>query len=484
MFEIVNDHIRKKNARFLSYRGVSIPTYSEMKNPCEISASIQERLKEVELDSVNPLNLYRITWKNEPAKKNGKFQSLPNFIEFPPELTGVKARIVALSGKFFPTGAHKVGSSLACLIPRVISGEFDLENTSAIWPSTGNFCRGGAFNSAILGCNSISVLPEDMSKERFDWLNGISGEVIKTTGSESNVKEIYDRVHRLKKERSNIIIFNQFCDFWNYLWHYEATSNAFLDLFESIKGETGRLTGICLSSGSSGTLGCADAIKAVYPAVKLAVGEALQCPTLLMNGYGEHRIEGVGDKHVPWIHNARNTDVVVGIDDNHCNEIFKLFNYPAGQNYLKSIGIDNKIIKKLNWCGISGIANLCLAIKFSKYFELSSEDIIFTILTDSSEMYQSRLSENMLMPGNNFTLSDAQITFLVSLQGIKTDYVEELSYREKKRIHNLKYYTWIEQQGMPVEELNRQWDDPDYWENIQSKVANIDVVIRDFNKNL
>ncbi len=477
MFEFTNDVV-KDNAKFLSNRGVTLPTFSEMKNPCNIPEPIKLMLKEVELDAVHPLNLYRITWKNEPVKLGGGFQLLPNILEFPPELTGVKSRIIGLSGKFFPTGAHKVGSSLACLIPRIISGELDLQHNFAVWPSTGNFCRGGAFNSAIMGCHSISVLPENMSKERFDWLNNISGEVITTLGSESNVKEIYDRVNQLRMERNNVVVFNQFCDFWNYLWHYEVTASTFLDLFNSIKGDTERFAGICLSSGSSGTLGCADAIKDVYPSVKLAVGEALQCPTLLMNGYGEHTIEGIGDKHVPWIHNVRNTDMIVGIDDNHCKEIFKLFNLPAGHEYLKSIGINDSIIQKLNWCGISGIANLCLAIKFSKYYELTSNDIVFTILTDSTEMYQSKLLEE------DYNLFDAQIAYLVFLQGLKTDYIDELTYKDKKRIHNLKYYTWVEQQGMSVEELDRQWHDPHYWKKIQLSTKKIDESIQEFNNNI
>lgn len=476
MISVVNEMVRRSNSVYLKNKGITLPTYAQMKNPNAILNQTKALIIETKSQEVDPLNLYRITWKNAPIAEGGGFQQLPNYIEFPSVLTGVKARIIGISGKFFPTGAHKVGSSLSCLIPKIVSGEFDLQKHQAIWPSTGNFCRGGAFNSSIIGCHSIAVLPENMSRERFEWLSSVAGEVIRTRGSESNVKEIYDMVKQLQQERDNVIVFNQFCDIWNYLWHYDVTGNAIIELFETVKGEDDKLAGICLTSGSSGTLGCGDAVKQAYPAAKLAVGEAIQCPTLLMNGYGEHWIEGIGDKHVPWIHNVRNTDMVIGMDDRDCLKVFELFNKDEGKSYLSSLGIDSHLIDKLNWCGISGIGNLIACIKFSKYYELSENDIVFTVLTDSSDMYQSKLSDNEV-----YGFSDAQAAFHAHLSAVKTDYIDELSYKDRKRIHNLKYYTWVEQQGFDVDELNAQWYDTGYWENMQSLLKDIDIEIEEFN---
>jgi len=314
-----------------------------------------------------------------------------------------------------------------------------------------------------------------MSVERFEWLSKYSGEVIKTKGSESCVKEIYDRVNLLEKERNDVIVFNQFSDFWNYLWHYDVTANAILELFNHLKDDTSNLAGVCLSSGSSGTLGCADAVKNIHSSAKLIVGEAMQSPTLFMNGYGEHQIEGIGDRHVPWIHNARNTDIISCIDSTICNDIFKLFNMPQGHVFLRSLGLEDSLIQSLGWCGVSSIANLCLAIKFSKYYELSSDDIVFTVLTDSSDMYMSRLASA------TFNEIDAHVSFHASLQGLKTDLIDELTYVGRKRLHNLKYFTWVEQQGKTIEELDEQWYNSNYWSKLPDGISYLEESILNFN---
>ncbi|RMD89241.1 MAG: pyridoxal-5-phosphate-dependent protein subunit beta, partial [Calditrichaeota bacterium] len=235
------------------------------------------------------------------------------------------------------------------------------------------------------------------------------------------------------------------------------------------------------ASGSAGTLASGDYLKEKFPGSKIAVVEALQCPTLLMNGYGGHRIEGIGDKHVPWIHNVRNTDMVIAVDDNFCVNLMRLFNEPAGQEYLASIGLNDAEIKNLPIIGISGISNLVAAIKFARYFELTARDAIFTVFTDSMELYASRLQELRQQQGE-YTRDDAIRDVHRYLMGITTDYMLELNYYERKRIHNLKYFTWIEQQGKEVSELDAQWYDyPDYWKSIQNQVQEIDKLIIEFN---
>lgn len=427
----------------------------------------------------HPRNLFRITWKNEPVKKGGLFKDV-NYIEIPKELTNVKARIIALTGKWFPTGAHKVGATFGCLVPRLITGQFDPTIHKAAWPSTGNYCRGGAYVSNLLGCSSIAILPEGMSKERFEFLEGLSSEVIKTPGSESNVKEIFDKCKELKNNRNDVIIFNQFDEFGNHLWHYSVTGNAIFDLFEKIRRKKDRIFGIMSSSGSSGTLGCGDFVKGKHPDVKIAVGEAIQCPTLLLNGFGEHRIEGIGDKHVPWIHNVKNTDLVLGIDDEDTIRILRLFNEEEGKNYLSRCNVNDNIINSLDLLGISSIGNLIGCIKLAKYFDLDDNNIIFTVFTDSMELYRSRLKELRGERGK-YTKNNAIRDFEL-LQNIKTDWTMELDYYSRKRIHNLKYYTWVEQQGKNMKELIRQWEDESYWDSIHKLEDKIDELIEEFNE--
>jgi cysteine synthase len=461
-------------------RNLVIPTFEEMIHPEQISESIKNKLKNIGLWEVNPLNLFRITWKNEPKEMGGRFRGV-NFLEIPSALTGVRARIFGLVGKWFPTGAHKVGASFACLVPRLITGQFDPTKHKAVWPSTGNYCRGGAYNSALLACESIAILPEGMSRERFEWLKTVAGEIIATPGSESNVKEIYDKCWELRQTRDDIIIFNQFDEFGNYLWHYHVTGRAIEEVLQNVVKGGQHFAGVVSSTGSAGTIACGDYLKQKFPESKVAAAEAWQCPTLLMNGYGEHRIEGIGDKHVPWIHNIRDTDVVIAVDDDFCINLIRLFNEPGGQDYLATLGVSNSDLQNLPLLGISGVSNLVAAIKFAKYYELTERDAVFTIFTDSMELYGSRLRE-LREEFGKYTRDDAIKDYHRYLQGISTDHMLELTYPDRKRIHNLKYFTWIEQQGKTVEELNAQWYGyPEYWTKIQDQVNKIDELIQEFN---
>ena len=365
-----------------------------------------------------------------------------------------------------------------------MTGAFDATAQKAVWPSTGNYCRGGAYNSALLGCESIAILPEEMSTERFDWLSQIAGEVIATPGCESNVKEIFDKCHELTRERGDdIAIFNQFEEFGNYLWHYEVTAGAFEQVMGQLGAEPNRARGYVSATGSGGTIAAGDRLKQLYPELKIAAAEALQCPTLLQNGFGGHRIEGIGDKHVPWIHNTKNTDVVVAIDDRDCMDVLRLFNEPAGIAYLKERGVPAAMLDQLPLLGISGIGNLLGAIKLAKYYELQDNDVVLTVLTDSMELYGSRLNE-MTEELGPFGAEAATAAMASSLLGQRTDSMAELSYPDRKRIHNLKYFTWIEQQGKSVEELNAQWYDRNYWTDIQRSTARIDESIASFNRDV
>ena len=395
---------------------VIIPTIAQMQNPDLIPEKIKAKLSHTGLWDVDPVNLFRISWHNEAKESGGLFQAVPNYVEIPSKLSGVPCRIVAMSGKWFPTGCHKVGASFGCLAPRLVTGQFDATYHHAVWPSTGNYCRGGAFNSKLLACESVAILPQDMSKERFDWLKSIAGQIIATPGP-------------------------------------------------------------------AGTMSAGDLLKERYPHLKLAVGEALQCPTILNNGFGGHRIEGIGDKHIPWIHNVKNTDMAIAIDDEDSQRLLRLFNTPEGQKYMKDeLGMSDEEVQKMTWLGISGIANVLCCIKMAKYYELTENDVVGTVLTDSAVMYQSRIEELNQMYGA-YNAHEASLDHNLHMLGLKTDSMLELTYTERKRVHNLKYYTWVEQQQMNVEDLNAQWyDTKNTWDAVHAQAKELDELINEFNE--
>ena len=461
---------------------IIIPTFAQMQNPELVPEKIKEKLTHTGLWDVDPVNLFRVTWKNEAKESGGLFQETPNYIEFPSALTGVKARIVAMVGKWFPTGCHKVGASFGCLVPRLVTGQFDATYHKAVWPSTGNYCRGGAFNSKLLACDSIAILPAEMSKERFDWLKTIAGEIIATPGCESNVKEIFDKTWELK-QRPDVMVFNQFEEMGNPVWHYNITGEALAKVYESIRRPDDRLAGCAFTSGSAGTMSAGDYLKDHYPTAKVAVGEALQCPTILNNGFGGHRIEGIGDKHIPWIHNVKNTDMAIAIDDEDSQRLLRLFNKPEGKQYMKEVlGMSDEQVEKMSWLGISGIANMLCCIKMAKYYELTENDVLLTVLTDSAVMYQSRIEELDQMHGE-YNAHEASLDHNLHMLNLKTDNLLELTYADRKRIHNLKYYTWVEQQARDVKELNALWyDTKGTWDAVHAQAKEMDELINEFNE--
>lgn len=481
--KIVNEkHLQNAVKRFKE-KGILLPTFEQQRNPDLVPQKIKDKLKDVGLWEINPLNLFRITWKNEPKEKGGLYGK-PNYIELPSEITGVKARIVLLVGKWFPTGAHKVGAAYGCLAPQIITGGYDPTYHKAVWPSTGNYCRGGAFDSKLMGTESVAILPEEMSAERFNWLRDeIGSEVIATPGCESNVKEIYDKCWEIRRTRPDCMIFNQFDEFGNSAWHYNITGDALKEVFDIVKNKKSNMAAYVSATGSAGTIAAGDYLKNIAPNLKIVASEALQCPTLLMNGFGGHRIEGIGDKHVPWVHNVKSTDVVTAIDDEYCMRLLRLFNEAEGHAYLKSLGIDEEIVNNLYLLGISSIGNLLSAIKTAKYYEMNEDDVVLTVATDSAEMYQSRLEELTANRGK-YTELQAALDYEKCMLGTTVDYMKELTYVDRKAIHNLKYYTWVEQQGKEVEDLNMLWEDREIWNKLFKQVEKWDELIVEFNKKV
>ncbi len=477
VLNIADRNILEKAAERARERNIILPTLAEMKDPSRVPDKITSRLPDVGLWDIDPLNLFRITWKNDP--ESGLYNE-GNWVELPPELTGVSARIIGLVGKYFPTGAHKVGAAYGCLVPRLVTGAFDPTAHKAVWPSTGNYCRGGAFDSKLLACDSVAILPEEMSQERFDWLQDVATEVIATPGCESNVKEIYDKCWEIKRTRPECVIFNQFEEWGNAQWHYHLTGAVVDEIYERIARPGDRFAAWVSATGSAGTLAAGDYLKIRHPGSLISASEALQCPTLLRCGFGGHRIEGIGDKHVPWIHNVRNTDFVVAVDDQQCMDVLRLFNEPEGRATLEAEGVPADLVAQLHLLGISSISNVVSAIKTAQYYDMDERDVLFTPLTDSSELYGSRLTELTAKHGA-YTREDALRHRERWLTGVTPDFVRELNYQDRKQLHNFKYFTWVEQQQRDVDDLRRLWD-RDFWPEMFAEAEAWDERIVEFNE--
>jgi cysteine synthase A len=262
-----------------------------------------------------------------------------------------------------------------------------------------------------------------------------------------------------------------------------VTGHAMDEVLQQVMGPNDHYRGIASATGSAGTIASGDYMKQIFPDSKIVASEALQCPTLLENGFGAHRIEGIGDKHVPWIHNSKNTDMIVAIDDQAVVNLSRLFNEESGRAFLVEQGVPEEIVGQLDLMGFSGISNVLSAIKAAKYYEMGENDIMLTVLTDSMELYRSRLHE-MHQEFGEYTEKDAAVDFAHYLHGQSTDNLLELRYTDRRRVHNLKYFTWVEQQGKTYKEIQEMWYQPDYWTSVQKQVGEIDELIVEFNKEV
>ena len=478
----MNESIINKTSEYFNKKDIILPTISELANPHIINEEFKDKLKTLDKNSINPLNLFRVHWYNNRDHSN--FSTVPEHIVLPNEFTGIEAKIIVNIGRLFPLiTAHKVLAAYGCLLPRILNGTFDYEKNKAVWPSTGNYCRGGVAISKILGLKSVAILPEGMSAERFAWLEAWvsdKNDIIKTTGTESNVKEIYDACNELKKDPNNDII-NQFDEYYNYAIHRAVTGPSFEKSFLEVKGNSNLKARFYVSaSGSSGTLAAGDYLKD-HLSTKIAVVEATECPTLLNNGYGEHNIQGIGDKHVPLIHNVMNTDFVVGISDKATNNLNMIFNTEIGQKYLNSKkGFDKDFINRLPEFGFSTIANILGSIKLAKYMNLGKDDAIITVATDGADLYLSELAKTKQEFKKIYDETVCAEIYGQYLKGVTTDYTLELNQKEKERIFNLGYYTWVEQQGISLEDFEKRRDQK-FWNEHFQNMLSLDNRVKEFN---
>ena len=464
--------------------GIVLPTFEQLADPTRIPSDVRERLADIDPDDAHPLNLFRVHWYNA-ADRRGSVD-VPEHLLLPSSLTGVDARIVVALGDRFPMiHAHKVLAAYACLAARVVTGAFDPTEHRAIWPSTGNYCRGGVAISRIMGCRGVAVLPEGMSRERFEWLErwvAEPGDIIRTPGVESNVKEIYDECKRLARDPSNVIL-NQFSEYPNHLVHELVTGRALAHVFETMleREPSLRLTAFVSATGSAGTIAAGDHLKDRYGTMIAAV-EALECPTLLRNGFGEHNIQGIGDKHVPLIHNVMNTDLVVDVSDRDTDRLNVLFNTDEGRDELAANGVDDATIAALDAFGISSIANVLAAIKTAKLLRLGRDDVIVTVATDGARMYRTEVDKVLARDfSGTFGGREAAETFGRTLEGQSTGDMLELTEDDRERIFNLGYFTWVEQQGVSIEDFTARRDQA-FWRGLRERVAGWDAAIAEVNE--
>ena len=460
---------------------IVLPTFGELAEPRLIS---QDITKGVDKDAADPRNLFRVHWYND---LDGNRVDVPNHVVLPSSLTGIESPIIVVFGDRFPMiTAHKVLAAYSCFVPRVITGQFDPERHRAVWPSTGNYARGGIAISRLMGSRGVAVLPAGMSQERFDWLDKWvtdPSDIVRTPGTESNVKEIYDACNEMAKDPGNFIL-NQFCEFGNHVGHYEVTGRALAHAFEHVKvnGHSDiRLAAFTSATGSAGTIAAGDRLKDIY-GTKIVAVEALECPTMLENGFGEHNIQGIGDKHIPLIHNVMNTDVVVGVSDRATDELDVLFNTPAGQQYLASRhGFSAELIDALTHFGFSAICNVLAAIKTAKLMGYGANDAIVTIATDGGALYPSERVKTIANRfKGEFTAVDAAEIFSEHLGSVSTDSMIDCTERDRNRIFNLGYYTWVEQQGTPLDVFEARRSQS-FWRSVRSYAPVWDNLITEFN---
>jgi len=445
------------------------PTFAEMRDPTLLPESFRRRVREA--DPLDPLKLFDISWKSaEPAGRK------VNHVVLPKALTGVDAEIVVISGMHFPSGSHKVGAVYSCLVEKQIAGDIRPDKHKAVFPSTGNYGIGGAWGGPRMGYRSLVVLPEEMSTERFEKISGYGAEIIATPGCESNVKEIYDKVWELKADPENVVL-NQFAEFGNYRFHYGVTGEAIHSLVQEL-GErgvgNGNVSAFVSAMGSAGTIGAGDFLKQLHSSCAIVGLEPTQCPTLTNVGFGGHRIEGIGDKHVTWVHNVFNTDYMMCIDDLEC--LRGLSVVQQGGEWMRSeLGISAEDVASMKGrFGVSGICNILGAIKTAKALRLGSQDVIVTVATDGFDRYPSVLEK--LAEDDGALDRDKFLRRISSFHGVATDWVQEGTREVRERWHNQKYFTWVEQQKHSIEEL-RALADPSFWLGEQAKIADMDAAI-------
>ncbi len=431
-----------------------------MRDPAQIPAQLRRQASAARGRPLDPANLWNLAWRSDGR--------VPHVV-LPEALTGVRAPIVVLSGRDFPSGSHKVGPAYSILVEKQLAGACVPGEHTLVFPSTGNFGIGGAWVGPRMGYRSLVVLPEEMSAERFEKIRTYGAGVVATPGSESNVKEIYDKVRELRAAPANRIL-NQFEEFGNYRFHFHCTGAAALDVASSLDLPIGAFVS---AMGSAGTIAAGEAIKRRFPGSATVAVEPVQCPTLFNAGFGAHRIEGIGDTHVTWIHNVWATDLLVCVDDQECLEGLQLLQ--EGTEALLAEGLDPGLAQGLvGVFGVSGVCNVLGAIKAARHYGLAAGQLVVTVATDGFDRYPSVLRR---LDAQRGPMTTEEVRRRLSIfRGQRSDWILEGTRHERRRWHNQKYFTWVEQQGRSIAELRAQ-EDPAFWQAQQERAHEIDRLI-------
>ncbi len=483
---IIDEAVYQRTVDKLRDAKVLLPRLSELAEPATIHDNVATKVAKADPDAPDALNLFRVHWYNG-ADRTSRVE-VPNYVVLGEEITGVPSPIIVVYGNRFPMiRAHKVLAAYGCLVPRLVTGQFDMTSQRAVWPSTGNYCRGGVAISRVLGCRGVAVLPEGMSEERFNWLEKWAAnpaeDVVRTVGTESNVKEIYDKCAELDADPNNII-FNQFCEFGNHLVHYSCTGRALERAFEAVAASAGplELSAFVSATGSAGTIGAGDYLKDAH-GTKIVAAEALECPTMLYNGFGEHNIQGIGDKHIPFIHNVMNTDVVVGVSDRSTDCLQALFNTDVGRSYLlEQRKLPAAVVDELPNMGLSSICNVLAAIKTSRQLGLGANQAIITVATDGAELYRTEVDKAIAKHcGGTFDRATCETVYQRDLVEQNTEHTMVMSEIDRNRVFNLGYFTWVEQQGVSLDEFERRRSQQ-FWRDLRPLLPVWDDMIGELNE--
>jgi cysteine synthase len=438
------------------------PTFAEMQDPGLLDPAVREKARAARSRPLDPLNLWNVSWKADGA--------VP-FTVLPEALTGVRAPVVVLSGRHFPTGSHKVGPAYSILVEKQLDGACVPGEQTLVFPSTGNFGIGGAWVGPRMGYRSLVVLPAEMSEERFEKIRAYGAEVIATPGCESSVKEIYDKVRELRADGANRIL-NQFEELGNYRFHFHCTAQAAQEAVEALGLEVGAFVS---AMGSAGTIAAGEGLRRIHPGAAIVALEPVQCPTLHSVGFGGHRIEGIGDKHVTWVHNVWAIDLLLCVDDLECLEGLQLLQ--EGTEALVAEGVDRTLASSwVGLFGVSGVCNVLGAIRAARHYGFSSRQAVVTVATDGFDRYPSvlRRLDREQGPMDPEKARRRLEIFRSRDSALRLEGTPE----NRRRWHNQKYFTWVEQQGRSVEDLRAQ-EDPEHWVAEQERAHEIDRRIRE-----
>ncbi|HEY3836206.1 MAG TPA: pyridoxal-phosphate dependent enzyme [Bryobacteraceae bacterium] len=428
------------------------PTYQEMFDPRTLPERLQQDAAAARADELERANLFNITWRSPEG--GIRYEVLPK------ELTGVKANILVMTGRYFPSGSHKVGPAYSTLMEGELAGEIEPGVNTVIGPSTGNFGIGTAYVAKLKDYRAVVIMPEQMSAERYQRIRQYGGELDLTPGSESDVILVLERTEHYKKDARNKVL-AQFELLPNYRFHRFVTGRSALEVAQA--HGNGRVAAFVSAPGSAGTLAAGDEIKSRFPEAVVCALEPKECSTLFNNGRGTHRIEGIGDKMVTLIHNVLTTDYVMLIHDDDC--VMGLELLECRQREVEKIaGVADGGLRRLSgMLGISGICNILGAIRLARQLGLGPDDNVVTIATDGFDRYPSVLA-NLTERVGQLTTEKAGGRFEQIFRGGSANEVLDVRSRDQKeRLFGYKEEVWkgfgYSQAYLKAMKAQSFWDD-------------------------